>query len=241
MESNDIEQPTPGGDEPAAAPPHSTPVAGAPAGAAPGGDRARGGLVLATLAAGVFGAVLVMLMLGRPAAPAAAPDPEVDAPSGAAVGPDATPVSAGVSKWSRANQQRWVSNHRKSVAFELPAENTVAVWMDRVRPALVVRCLAKGIDVFVVTDTAAAIEAKDDDHTVQLGFDDEAFEEERWPDSVHHDALFAPDGVAFARRLARTRTLRFGFTPHNAAPVTAAFDLTGVADVVETVSKTCRR
>ena len=115
------------------------------------------------------------------------------------------------------------------------------MWMDHVRPVLVLRCLAGKTDAFVFTETAARIEQADENHTVELALDGSSAAVERWPDSADHDALFAPDAEAFARRLAGARTLRFGFTPHNAQPVTATFDLSGAEAVVDAVSRTCRR
>ncbi len=142
--------------------------------------------------------------------------------------------------WSNANAKRWVSNHPKSAAFELAADRDVPVWMRRVHPLLVVRCLARKADVFVFTDSPARIEPEDDNHTVHVAFDDEAGTTERWMDSEEHDALFAPEGPSFARRLAHSRTLTFGFTPHNAAPVSVRFTTHGFDKILERVSEKCR-
>lgn len=150
-------------------------------------------------------------------------------------------ASTATSKWSARNQGRWISNHPRSLAFELEAENRAPVWMKHVRPVLVVRCLAKTTDVFVFTESAAAIEPGDEDHSVRIALDGQADVVERWPDSVDHDALFAPDGAAFARRLASARTLRFGFTPHNAPFVTVEFDVRGFSDVIAPVAERCGR
>ena len=150
-----------------------------------------------------------------------------------------SPLVAG-GRWSAGNQSRWVGNHAKSVAFELEAGNRIAAWMNSVRPVLVVRCLDGKTDAFVFTETAARIEPQDDNHTVALAFGAESAVTERWPDSENHDALFAPNGETFARRLATERVLRFGFTPHNAPPVTASFDLAGVDTAVRAVGAACK-
>jgi hypothetical protein len=151
------------------------------------------------------------------------------------------PTQAGIlPHWSNAHQARWVSNHPKSAAFELAADRDVPVWMRRVQPLLVVRCLARKAEVFVFTDSPARIEPQDENHTVSVAFDDDAATTERWMDSEEHDALFAPDGASFAHRLARSHTLRFGFTPHNAAPVTVQFTTRGFDTVLERVSEKCR-
>jgi hypothetical protein len=205
--------------------------------AAPSRASAGARSLLGVVAAGVIGAFVTLLVLGHPAVPGDTPPPVVAEPS--VHEPTTTVEPPAAPKWTSANQQKWVSSHRRSVAFELPAERRVAVWMEHVRPLLVVRCLAGSVDTFVVTETAAAIEPQDGDHTVHLAFDGGPADTERWPDSVHHDALFAPEGRAFAERLASARTLRFGFTPHNAPPVTAEFALAGADQVLASVARAC--
>ena len=145
-----------------------------------------------------------------------------------------------VHTWSDANSARWVSSYPRSIAFELPAENTASGWMTRVRPLLVVRCLANTTDAFVFTQLSAAIEPLDDRRTVQIGFDDDVVSTERWTGSPDHDALFAPDGVALARRIARARTMRFGFTPHNSPPAVLEFHVAGFSAHIESVARLCR-
>jgi hypothetical protein len=189
----------------------------------------------------IAGIVTVALLSARSSARKSLPPSEVSVHQTAArrAPVPATPASLRP-HWSNANQAHWVSNHRKSVAFELAADHDVPVWMRRVQPLLVVRCLAQKADVFVYTDSPAQIEPEDENHGVSLAFDNEAATTQRWMDSEEHDALFAPDGAAFARRLAQSHTLRFGFTPHNAAPVTMQFSTTGFDAILERVAGQCR-
>jgi hypothetical protein len=141
--------------------------------------------------------------------------------------------------WSAANRATWVGTRRGAAAWEVEADDTVGIWMRTVRPVLVVRCEGGRTEVFVFTQTAAQIEPQTDDHTVTLGLDDEDLVIERWEDSADHDALFAPRGSAFARRLTEARTLRFGFTPHNAPPATATFQVSGLDRVLATSAREC--
>ena len=62
---------------------------------------------------------------------------------------------------------------------------------------------------------------------------------ERWQASESGQELFAPDGVAFARQLARANRLRFGFTPFNAPPVTVEFAVQGFDQLARLVASTC--
>ncbi len=219
--------------------PEPKPPAGAEPTTAP--PPAPSGLSLAhvvaiTAAVAGGGLVTLLLMASRPAARA-------EVPVRGATAPRMAPAASTVPKpqWSSTHQARWISNHRKSAAFELEASQTVAVWTKQVRPTLVVRCMDKRTDVFVYTESAARIEEQDDDHTVRVAFDDEAGTHERWPDSVEHDALFAPDGQAMARRLLAARQMRFTFSPHNAAPVTATFEVAGLSEHLTPVAKRCGR
>ena len=141
--------------------------------------------------------------------------------------------------WSSGRRAYWTGNQRHSAAFELPAENTVAIWLSQVRPLLIVRCLAKKPEVFVFTGSALKIEPQSDDHTVNFRFDDEPSTTVQWPDSAEHDALFAPDPTGFAGRLMHARTLRFGYTPHNAAPVEARFEVSGLTELLEPAARDC--
>lgn len=155
-----------------------------------------------------------------------------------AVRPEAEAPSA--SKWSGSRQPGWASDGSRTISFSLQAENEVRVWMKSVRPVLAVRCLAGNTEVFVITNWAASIEPTAELHTVHLSFDDGPAVAEQWWDSDDAQALFAPEGVAAARQIARSRVMRFGFTPFNAAPVTAHFKVAGFDQLVGSVAKTCR-
>jgi len=143
--------------------------------------------------------------------------------------------------WSVERRAYWTANQRHSDAFELPAENTVPIWMNQVRPLLVVRCISNRTEVFVFTGSALKIEPDTEDHTVTYRFDDEPERSERWPDSAEHDALFAPvgTGTEIAQRVLGAHSLRFGYTPHNAAPVVAQFSVSGLRELIEPVAKDC--
>ena len=134
-----------------------------------------------------------------------------------------------------------MGNARKSKAFELPAENSVAVWTRSVRPILLVRCMQGNLQVLVITESALKIEAQTSDHTVTYTFDGGATATEAWADSEEHDALFARDSHGFLELLLGARTLRVGYTPHNASPVVASFHVAGLAPLMEPFAKECGR
>jgi hypothetical protein len=224
--------------------PVPVPAASSAATASPAAGPAVGRreLLLILVAAAGVALVAFALLMSR-----AAPSAEVSAAQVPASAPRPSPVAAPQSpsratvKWSSANAGVWVGNRRNAAAFELPAENTVAVWMRQVRPALIVRCMASSMHVFVLTGSAMQMERETEDHTVTFRFDDEPERTERWTDAAEHDALFAPDGAAFADRLSRARTFRFGYTPHNAPPVTAHFMVSGLGELIAPLGRQCGR
>ena len=194
-------------------------------------------IAMVTIAATLSGILTLGLLLMRaaPASDAAA----VKSASASTVERGAPVSSAAVTTWSAANSALWAGPQKHSIAFEVEAENTVSVWMRTVRPTLVVRCTAGSIEAFVFTASAARIEPKTEDHTVQFGFDAGTMWTERWRDSEEHDALFAPDGTAFVRQLLTAKAFRFGFTPHNAAAVTARFSVVGLRGMLDGARRQC--
>jgi hypothetical protein len=194
-------------------------------------------IVMVTIAATISGVLTLGLLLMR-----AAPVSETVTATAvvSSTVERAAPISPdAVTTWSAANSAMWAGPQKNSIAFEVEAENTVSVWMRTVRPALVVRCTAGAIEAFVFTASAAQIEPKTEDHTVQFGFDGGSMVTEHWRDSEEHDALFAPDGTVFVQQLLNANAFRFGFTPHNAAPVTARFSVGGLRELLSSSRKQC--
>jgi hypothetical protein len=190
------------------------------------------------LGAIAIGALAFMSNRGVPAARVAAAQPAAMVPTR---GPAAVvrPAAVRTQAWSTERRAYWTGSQRHSAAFELAAENSVPIWLSQVRPLLIVRCMSKKTEAFVFTGSALKIEPQTDDHTVNFRFDDETGTTVRWPDSAEHDALFSPDAVAFTQRVMQARTLRFGYTPHNAAPVEAVFRVEGLSALIEPVGKDC--
>ena len=195
------------------------------------------------MAAAIVGGGIITFALiaarGGPSTTVSAANVAPAARPSAAARPAAAPAKKATQVWSTARRGYWTANQHHAAAFELPAENTVAIWMNYVRPLLVVRCMAKKTEAFVYTGSALRIEPNTEDHTVSFRFDDESGRTERWPDSAEHDALFSPDPVAFARRVMSTHSLRFGYHPHNAEPVEAVFEVSGLTDLIAPSAKDC--
>src|SRR4051812_11296012 len=216
-----------------------------PVSAAPAVSRRR-------LIAGVAAAVVVILLAAgmmaargpsRAEARAAAPvTPAAPAKSArVASAPTAASVPSSTTNatqtWNA--EKKWLGGYRRGAAFELPAENVVKTWFGPARPSLVVRCISHNIEAFVFTGSPMKIETRAAGKTVNLFIDDQAMQTERWPDSDDHDALFAPDGAAFAKRLLNARMLRFGYSPHNSPDVVAQFQVEGLQPLMTAAAKEC--
>jgi hypothetical protein len=202
--------------------------------------------ILASAAIGAIAAVLFIKLLPRsnPAANArvGAVSP-VTATSGKIVAPQAAPLgrpeSTGAPRWNRTRQSKWATDGSRTIGFEVEALRDVAVYMDRVRPVLAVRCISHQTEVFVMLRSSPSIENGGDTHTVRIGLDEEPDVEERWLESINMQALFAPDAKAFAARMATARRLRFAFKPYSAPAATVEFDVHGFEGPLAAMAKTC--
>ncbi|HEY7191812.1 MAG TPA: hypothetical protein VH436_34935, partial [Vicinamibacterales bacterium] len=181
---------------------------------------------------------------------AQAPDPEPAAPAqGAATvipKPSALPHASTAiveppprQKWQGRRQASWASDGSKTISFELQASDDVPVWMAKVRPQLVVRCVSRTTDVFVALGSAASVEQQAGRHTVQIQIDEDPVIVQQWSDSESSHELFSPDGLLLTRVLADAHRLRFGFTPFNSAPVVVDFTVEGFEELAPLVAKTC--
>jgi hypothetical protein len=141
--------------------------------------------------------------------------------------------------WTGARRTTWARDGSKTIAFSLAATQDLPVWMNHARPALVVRCLSRTTEAFVVLDTSTTYEQDADRRTVRVQWDDGPLNTQYWGVSESGRELFAPDGKEFVVRAAAAHTLRFGFTPFNASPVTAEFAVQGFDKMAELVASTC--
>ena len=190
--------------------------------------------------AGVLVCVIAMVVL-QSLQPAASPQPVATIQSPTPKPAPAAPAveSAPAPTWAGNRQATWANDGSKTISFELKATQDANVWMARVRPLLVVRCLYRTTEVFVAIQSAASIEGQAGSHTVRVQIDDDQESAQQWTDSVTGQELFAPNSVALARRLASAERLRFSFTPYNAQQVTSEFVVQGFDKLAGLVGNTC--
>ncbi len=233
-------------EQPAPLPPSLDETFSALTGTAAPAVRARPHATRLTLmivgAAGVLAGVACVLAFGWLRGDA----PVQTAAAAAPTAPAATkPVAAAVSElspapvWTGSRTASWAHDGSKTISFELNASREVPVWMSKVRPVLVVRCLSRATQAFVVIGTSASFEEDSFRRTIRLQWDDGPETPQQWQTSESGQELFAPDGAAFIRELAHGRRLHFGFTPFNAPPVTAEFVVEGFAPLASLVANTC--
>ena len=192
-------------------------------------------------AAGMLAGVVCVLTFGWLGGDAPVRTAAAAAPAATAVTKPAAPAvaeSGPVPTWTGRRTPTWAYDGSKTVTFQLDATREVPVWMSRARPVLVVRCLSRATQVFVMIGTSASFEEDADRRTVRLQWDDRPEAAQQWQISESGQELFAPNGVDFVRELAQSQHLRFGFTPFNAQPVTADFAVKGF-ELAGLVASTC--
>ena len=89
--------------------------------------------------------------------------------------PGRVSLSAPVDKWQGGLGQPSPMDDSPTVVFRLRAENDIEGWLAKKRPTLIVRCLERKTDVYVVTGMAAQPESGHfQEATVQIRLDDES-------------------------------------------------------------------
>jgi hypothetical protein len=127
----------------------------------------------------------------------------------------------------------------KRIVISRDAENDIAGWLQSKRPTLIVRCQEGKTEAYIATGMAATVEYDTDRHTVRLRFDDRKPAMQHWDESTDHEALFAPNAVQFAREMVGSKTLTFQFTPFDASPAVARFNLEGLAPYLQKAASAC--
>lgn len=145
-------------------------------------------------------------------------------------------------------------NDSQIIEASVAADNQIQGWLDSSRPVLHVGCTGGKTRVYVWTGTPASVETDYDGgllygHKVILRFDDNPSFAEDWVESDDHKALFESE-VSFDEpganpaqnlivRMVQSNGLLFKFTPLNANPVIAHFDLQGLSKHIDEITKPC--
>ncbi|MFI5071507.1 MAG: hypothetical protein ACHP8A_11520, partial [Terriglobales bacterium] len=143
-------------------------------------------------------------------------------------------------------------NDAQTVEASIAADDQIQGWLSASRPALHVGCYGGKTRVYVWTGAAASVEedydgGPSDSHTVTLRFDDEPASTEQWFESNDNQALFEAtdslDGTNPVQgvivHMVQAKSLLFKFTPFNANPVIARFNLQALGKHVDQITKAC--
>ncbi len=147
--------------------------------------------------------------------------------------------NSGIGKWEVSQEVSPVDDSR-TVYMYLAAENEVDVrgWgLGATRPRLIVRCQEGETEVYIIYDSS--LDLLEDYITVLTRFDKHAAQEHRWGLSTDKEAIFAPEGVLWARTIANAQKLFVRFTPSGESPVSATFHLMGSEEAMRPLREAC--
>jgi len=131
------------------------------------------------------------------------------------------------------------------VVLSLESDDVIQGPVGSKKPKLVVRCKEGKTQVYVVTGMAATVEEASEGgpsagHTVRLRIDQNSPQTATWWESTSDSALFnEDDAIAFAKQLAQANLFTFQFTPFDANPAIARFDLRGLNAHLGKVADAC--
>lgn len=129
------------------------------------------------------------------------------------------------------------------VVLDLDAGNEVQGWLEAKKPTLIIRCKERKTALYVDIGMQASVEPGDyglyNQHTVRIRLDDKPALKQVWGQSTDGKALFAGSPQQLARQIAQSQTVLFEFTPFQASPATARFDVHGLDKVLQKVAVPC--
>lgn len=153
-------------------------------------------------------------------------------------------AQAPANKW-HVTEDRSPMDDSKTVVLSLDSDDVIEGPLGPSTPSLIVRCKEAKTQVYIHTGMAASVEedldgGPSDVHTVKIRLDQGDAVTEHWGESTAHEALFSSrDGIEFAKQLAEAQTLTFQFTPFDANPAIARFNLRGLDTHLRKVAEAC--
>jgi type VI secretion system protein VasI len=167
-----------------------------------------------------------------PAAPRAArPTPVPPLPKG-------TPLPSG--KWQVSSDTSKIDDS-KTVVLSLPSESAVSGWPATThRPTLILRCQEKRTQAYITTGMAPNVEyGHSDEGRVTLRFDKEPAINVWAGKSTDGEALFLPSTIDRIRKMSKSESMLFRFTPYHSSPQETEFDLRGLSFVLPYLQEAC--
>jgi hypothetical protein len=183
-------------------------------------------------------AVILTALSGNEDASVASPD-ERRVSAGPPAPPPPPPASP-ASLWS-IDSSTSAMDDSPTVVLSRDAENSVSAWLETKTPTMIIRCREGRVQLYMHLGSAFDTEIGHlDEARIRYRIDSLPAQTSWWTESTDNDAVFAPSPVSLARRLARGSTLTMQFTPFNADPVTARFDIRGLDELLPRVLRACK-
>jgi hypothetical protein len=109
--------------------------------------------------------------------------------------------------------------------------------------SLVIRCRKGKTDLYVHTETPVKT-SYDSDYDdlgshIRYRIDGGKPTGEYWSEATDNEAVFSPNPISLARRLAKAKIVLFEFTPFDAASTTVSFDVNGLQAVLPRLAEAC--
>ncbi len=170
-----------------------------------------------------------------PSKPSGMPSPISGLPPGSTFDSGVPPTD----EWQM-GEERSPMDGSRTVWLTLPAESEVQGWLRSARPKLVIRCEEREKKTRVLVVTGVGYRAPGENFSrVRIRMDGGKVSAQDWYGSEDREALFAERDVQFAKQLAKAKTMLFEFTPFDAAPAVARFNLSGLDKHIEKVTSAC--
>lgn len=144
-----------------------------------------------------------------------------------------------IGKWELGSDVSALDDTTSHFIF-LEAETSVNAWLDNPIPALVIRCENRQYDVYIFADSQLE-STLDDEVFTRVRYGDNSPVNLTMSESTTGEAMFFPDGETAVRNLLPVNRLVVGYTPFNANPVEAVFDLTGIEEAIQPLFDACGR
>ncbi len=146
-----------------------------------------------------------------------------------------------------ANNGKWQITTGKSdfddsttVVLSLVAENSIQAWLSTPTPNLIVRCQEKKLAIYVDVRTQINVEyGLNDAATVRVRFDNSPSTDLIADESTDGEGLFFRSPYDILWLIGNSSRMVFGFTPFNASPVVATFDLRGFTNIMKPLNQSC--
>ena len=143
--------------------------------------------------------------------------------------------ATGVGKWSVTTEQSPIDD-TMNVYLSLEAEDVINTGYELIRPVLHLRCAEDKTTLYIVWNLYLGSGSI----LVLTRFDHEKASYRNWNISTDNKAIFAPGrDTRYAKKLMKHDMLLVRLTPSGRSPVTAAFDLSGLAAAIQPLQKAC--